>query len=77
MLSVSEPETQSEAVVADAPFSNLSTRMHQMFPALTDAEIDRVRRFGEPSHWEAGELLFETGHTGPGMFVLLEGLEKV
>ncbi|MGN8109155.1 FAD-dependent oxidoreductase [Paraburkholderia sp. 22098] len=77
MLSVSEPETQSEAVVADAPFSNLSTRMHQMFPALTEAEIDRVRRFGEPSHWEAGELLFETGHTGPGMFVLLEGRVKV
>ncbi len=77
MLSVSEPEVQSEAVVADAPFSNLSTRMHQMFPALTAAEIDRVRRFGEPSHWEAGELLFETGHTGPGMFVLLEGRVKI
>ncbi|WP_027213956.1 FAD-dependent oxidoreductase [Burkholderia sp. WSM2232] len=77
MLSTAEPEVQPEAVVADAPFSNLSTRMHQMFPALTAAEIERVRKFGEMGKWQSGELLFETGHTGPGMFVLLEGRVKI
>ncbi|MBW9107006.1 FAD-dependent oxidoreductase [Paraburkholderia phenoliruptrix] len=77
MLSTAEPEVQPEAVVADAPFSNLSTRMHQMFPALTAAEIERVRKFGEMGTWQSGELLFETGHTGPGMFVLLEGRVKI
>ena len=77
MLSTAEPEVQPDAVVADAPFSNLSTRMHQMFPELTAAEIDRVRKFGEVGQWQAGELLFETGHTGPGMFVLLEGRVKI
>ncbi|MFL9866692.1 FAD-dependent oxidoreductase [Paraburkholderia fungorum] len=76
MLSTQEAEGQ-QAVVADAPFSSLSTRMHQMFPELTCAEIDRLRRFGEVGHWEAGELLFETGHTGPGMFVMLNGRVKV
>ncbi|MGE8330586.1 MAG: Crp/Fnr family transcriptional regulator, partial [Paraburkholderia nemoris] len=76
MLSTQEVEGQ-QAVVADAPFSSLATRMHQMFPELTCAEIDRLRRFGEVGHWEAGELLFETGYTGPGMFVLLEGRVKV
>ena len=28
-------------------------------------------------HWEAGELLFETGHIGPGMFVVLAGRVKI
>ncbi|OAJ65740.1 FAD-dependent oxidoreductase [Paraburkholderia ginsengiterrae] len=72
-----EAEGQPQAVVADAPFSNLSTRMHQMFPQLTSAEIDRLRKFGEPGHWATGELLFETGRTGPGMFVVLEGRVKI
>jgi thioredoxin reductase (NADPH) len=72
-----DAEGQSSAPVADAPFSNLSTRMHQMFPSLTSTEIDRLRRFGEITDWHAGELLFETGHTGPGMFVLLEGRVKI
>ncbi|PZR44216.1 FAD-dependent oxidoreductase [Paraburkholderia fungorum] len=76
MLSTQEAEGQ-QAVVADAPFSSLSTRMHQMFPELTCTEIDRLRRFGEVGHWEAGELLFETGHTGPGMFVVLKGHVKI
>ncbi|WP_345815599.1 FAD-dependent oxidoreductase [Paraburkholderia sp. PREW-6R] len=80
MLSTQEPEapeTQQQEVVADAPFSSLATRMHQMFPTLTCAEIDRLRPFGEVGHWDAGELLFETGYTGPGMFVILEGRVKV
>ncbi|MEC5403968.1 FAD-dependent oxidoreductase [Paraburkholderia sp. MPAMCS5] len=77
MLSTVDPEAQAEAVVADAPFSNLSTRMHQMFPALTCAEIERIRKFGEVGRWKSGELLFETGHPGPGMFVLLEGHVKI
>ncbi|RKR37332.1 FAD-dependent oxidoreductase [Paraburkholderia sp. BL17N1] len=82
MLSTQEPEVQQPDVpqpdvVADAPFSSLSTRMHQMFPALTCAEIGRLRKFGEIGHWKSGELLFETGRTGPGMFVVLEGRVKV
>ncbi|QGZ63782.1 FAD-dependent oxidoreductase [Paraburkholderia acidisoli] len=62
---------------AEAPFSTLSTRMHQMFPQLTDAEVARLARFGERRHWAAGEMLFRTGETGPGMFVLLSGSVKV
>ncbi|TDY20308.1 thioredoxin reductase (NADPH) [Paraburkholderia sp. BL6665CI2N2] len=82
MLSTQEPEVQQPDVpqpdvVTDAPFSSLSTRMHQMFPALTCAEIGRLRKFGEIGHWKSGELLFETGRTGPGMFVVLEGRVKV
>ena len=66
-------DNEGQAIVADAPFSNLSTRQHQMFPDLTDEEIDRLRKFGEVTRRGAGEYLFLTGQTGPGMFVILCG----
>src|ERR1700728_2999238 len=48
-------------------------RHEQTFPALTPQEIARMRRFGEERHYKHGEMLFETGKPGPGMFVLLSG----
>jgi thioredoxin reductase (NADPH) len=48
-------------------------RREQTFPALTQHEIDRMRRFGDICHYKNGETLFETGKVGPGMFVLLSG----
>src|SRR3569623_1643457 len=48
-------------------------RPEQTFPALTPAEIARMRQFGELRTYKDGELLFETGKPGPGMFVVLEG----
>jgi thioredoxin reductase (NADPH) len=72
-----EGEEAQRAVVAEAPFSTLSTRRHQMFPELTSEEIKRLCRFGERRHFEAGEMLFRTGSTGPGMFVILSGMVKL
>jgi thioredoxin reductase (NADPH) len=48
-------------------------RYEQTFPALTPAEIDRMRRFGELRSHKHGERLFEAGKPGPGMFVVLAG----
>src|SRR5215475_4821321 len=48
-------------------------RLEQTFPALTSAEIARMRRFGELRSYKNGERLFETGKPGPGMFVVLSG----
>jgi thioredoxin reductase (NADPH) len=48
-------------------------RHEQAFPSLTAAEIGRMRRFGEVRHYKDGEMLFETGKPGPGMFVILSG----
>jgi thioredoxin reductase (NADPH) len=56
-----------------APRSTIETRRDQMLPTLTDAEIARIRRFGELRHFHDGELLFETGQRGLGMFVLMSG----
>ncbi len=53
-----------------APVGN---RDHQAFPLLTDEEVDRLRPFGEVRGWADGELMFEAGETGPGMFVILSG----
>ncbi|WP_342737479.1 FAD-dependent oxidoreductase [Bradyrhizobium sp. B117] len=49
------------------------TRPEQTFPALAPAEIERLRHFGELRRYKDGELLFETGKQGPGMFVVLAG----
>jgi len=51
----------------------LFPRHEQTFPALTPQEIERIKRFGEPRSYKDGEILFETGKPGPGMFVILSG----
>src|SRR5450432_3310852 len=48
-------------------------RLEQTFPTLTPQEIARMRRFGEIRTFANGEMLFETGKPGPGMFVVLSG----
>ena len=61
-------ETDSSALLASA-----FPRLEQTFPTLTPQEIARMRRFGEVRHYQTGEMLFETGKPGPGMFVVLSG----
>ena len=51
----------------------LASRFHQMFPVLSEAEIDHVRRFGEVRRFAAGELLFHAGEAVHGMYVVLSG----
>ncbi|ODT85690.1 MAG: thioredoxin reductase [Nitrosomonadales bacterium SCN 54-20] len=59
---------------ADFPLPpSLESRRHQMFPKLAPDEITRLRRFGTVRTWQPGELLFEPGRRGTGMFVLLRG----
>jgi thioredoxin reductase (NADPH) len=53
--------------------SVLGSPFNQMFPILSEAEIDRVRRFGEIKRFSAGELLFQAGAAIPGMYVILSG----
>ncbi|BCF91943.1 MULTISPECIES: FAD-dependent oxidoreductase [Paraburkholderia] len=72
-----EGEDAQRAAVNEAPFSTLSTRRHQMFPILQPEEIKRLCKFGERRNYEAGEMLFLTGTTGPGMVVVLKGSVKV
>src|SRR5258705_2911258 len=56
-----------------APLAASFPRHEQTFPALTPQEIARMRRFGEIRTYKHGDMLFETGKPGPGMFVILSG----
>ena len=60
---------------ADGPVSSFAfPRYEQTFPELTPHEIARMRRFGEPRSYHSGDMLFETGKVGPGMFVILPAM---
>ncbi|HEX2011223.1 MAG TPA: cyclic nucleotide-binding domain-containing protein, partial [Roseateles sp.] len=77
--------SQSEAMAPDedtgpeagggleAPYSTLESRWHQMFPQLGADDMARVRRFGTPQSWRAGEKLFAIGDTGRGMYLIGSG----
>jgi thioredoxin reductase (NADPH) len=57
--------------------ATIDSRRDQMFPKLTPAEIDRIRRFGTIQRYAKGALLFKTGEVSPGMFVLISGIVAV
>jgi thioredoxin reductase (NADPH) len=52
----------------------VETRRHQMFPVLSNSDIDRIRRFGSVRRFAAGERLLRAGEAVPGMFVVLAGV---
>jgi thioredoxin reductase (NADPH) len=62
---------------ADDPAVRDHPRYQQMFPVLTGAEVDKVRRFGSLSRYVKGELLYRAGSLCPGMFVLLSGKVRI
>ncbi len=55
----------------------IATRGAQMFPTLTDAEIARLRRFGEVRHFAKGEALARLGEAGLGLTIFLAGEAEV
>lgn len=70
-----------EASVPDgsvnSPQSIRDARRERMFPELSSAEIERLRRFGQTRRYASGEKLFVTGEIAPGMFVLKSGSVEV
>jgi len=54
-----------------------ATRGAQMFPRLTDDEVARLCRFGEPRNFRAGDFLARVGEVGPGLMVILSGKVEV
>jgi thioredoxin reductase (NADPH) len=52
-------------------------RYYQLYPTLTDADIDRMRRFGTLRRCPAGDYLYRAGGVSPGMFVFLSGAVRV
>jgi thioredoxin reductase (NADPH) len=57
--------------------TSLDGRSAQIFPRLTPAEIDRLRRFGQCRSFKAGEMLVNAGEEGHGLSILLSGQVEV
>jgi thioredoxin reductase (NADPH) len=55
----------------------MTTRRDQMFFALTEDEISRLRRFGGARRYAPGDYLVHAGETGLGMAVVLSGKVNV
>lgn len=51
----------------------IAARHDQMFPVLTDADIERMRRFGTARSYTAGERIVTAGEVSPGLVVILSG----
>src|SRR5499433_4338732 len=66
-------EKDQERSLHTPPTGPLASRLDQMFPVLSPAEIDRVRRFGDVRRFSPGELLCRVGKPSPGMYVILSG----
>jgi thioredoxin reductase (NADPH) len=63
--------------MTDNQQSVMATRAAQMFPRLTDDEMVRLSKFGEPRSYQAGNYIVRTGETGPGLMLILSGSVEV
>jgi len=66
-----------DEALADDPAVRDHPRYNQMFPVLSAAEIDSIRRFGSVSRYVKGDLLYRAGSRCPGMFVVLSGKVRI
>jgi thioredoxin reductase (NADPH) len=55
----------------------IATRGAQMFPRLSDEELARLSRFGEPRSFRAGDMLAHAGEAGPGLCLILSGQVEI
>jgi thioredoxin reductase (NADPH) len=51
----------------------IETRGRQIFPTLSAAEVQRLRRFGERRDYRPGEAVVKAGEAGHGLIVVLSG----
>ena len=63
--------------MSDAQRTLIAERGAQMFPRLTDDELARLSKFGEPRSFRAGEKIGRVGETGPGLMLILSGEVEV
>src|SRR3982750_921897 len=63
--------------MSDARQDLAVTRGPQMFPRLTDDEVARLARFGEPRRFSAGAMIVRVGEIGPGLMLVLSGQVEV
>lgn len=55
----------------------IEKRREQMFPTLSDAQITRLARFGEPRSFPAGAVLSKAGEVLPGLLLITKGQVEI
>jgi len=63
--------------MVDGLGTTYATRGDQMFLRLSDDELARLARFGEPRRFRAGDMLVRRGEVGPGLMLILSGRVEV
>jgi thioredoxin reductase (NADPH) len=63
--------------MSDVQRGLIATRGAQMFPRLSDEELARLSRFGEPRSFRAGDMLAHAGEAGPGLCLILSGQVEI
>jgi thioredoxin reductase (NADPH) len=63
--------------MSDAQRDLIATRGAQMFPRLTDEELARLSKFGEPRSFRSGDKVGRVGESGPGLMLILSGEVEV
>jgi thioredoxin reductase (NADPH) len=63
--------------LAETPQTTYETRGAQMFVRLTDEELARLAKFGEPHHYRAGDQVARVGEAGKGLTLILSGQVEV
>src|SRR5690349_4491780 len=64
--------------MTDSPQQTIiAQRGAQMFPTLAPAELERLKRFGTPMRFAAGEALQRTGEPALGLMLILAGEVEV
>ena len=64
-------------MMSDVRQTIIDTRGAQMFPRLSDEELTRLARFGEPRSYRTGDMLARVGEVGPGLMLILSGQVEV
>src|SRR5215207_7994287 len=63
--------------MASAQQDLIATRGAQMFPRLTDDELNRLARFGEARNYARNAVVTRIGEVGPGLLLILSGAVEV
>ncbi|HZB69956.1 MAG TPA: cyclic nucleotide-binding domain-containing protein, partial [Sphingomicrobium sp.] len=63
--------------MSDSQRNLIATRGAQMFPRLTDDELARLSRFGQPQSYRAGDMVARVGEAGFGLTLILSGQVEV
>ena len=63
--------------MSDSQRNLIATRGAQMFPRLTDDELARLSRFGQPRSYRAGDMVARVGEAGFGLTLILSGQVEV